>query len=206
MLPCIAHCCESFPSGRKDEIWSAFIYPGIHVRFLDSWYTKMCHVVHAILDSVLRTGVLVLRSWWRRSIIAKINKKSAINPAQGRHLRLVGNNTNKMDVNIFSSELKITALRMPWLNTFCTVFKKSPSPSPFLGWWLLISPADIHCVWRGARTFHFELPNQHLSKVAEHFFLLWFPAISLSSRDHFFAVSKIYHVHLYDHDLKQSPP
>ena len=111
MLPCIAHCCESFPSGRKDEIWSAFIYPGIHVRFLDSWYTKMCHVVHAILDSVLRTGVLVLRSWWRRSIIAKINKKSAINPnAQGRHLRLVGNNTNKMDVNIFSSELKITAL------------------------------------------------------------------------------------------------
>jgi hypothetical protein len=55
--PCIR---ESLPARVQNEFRSPLLFAGDHVRVLDGRFTKMRHVIHALLDIILRPGVFIL--------------------------------------------------------------------------------------------------------------------------------------------------
>ena len=65
MLPRAACFRESLSARFQNEFRSACILPRVHVLVLDGRFTKVRHVIHALLDSFLWLGVFILdcTSW-----------------------------------------------------------------------------------------------------------------------------------------------
>ena len=64
MLHYNAHHSKSLPPRIQNEIWFTFILKRVNVCILNGRFTKVCHVVYALLDIILWIGILVLEDWW----------------------------------------------------------------------------------------------------------------------------------------------
>ena len=64
MLHYNAHHSKSLPPCIQNEIWFTFILKRVNVCILNGRFTKVRHVVYALLDIILWIGILVLEDWW----------------------------------------------------------------------------------------------------------------------------------------------